>query len=135
MKFVVDSNILFTYFWENSTTRTLIKNKELDLYAPDFALDEIKKYESEIKRKAKLTKEAFNSIRVDLAMQITFIYLDEYKEFLQQAAGLIEDANDIDFLALALQQECPLWSHDKGLKRQDKVKVLGTREVIELVLS
>ena len=40
--------------------------------------------------------------------------------------------HNIDFFALALEKECPIWSNDKELKQQQVVKVLTTKEVIEL---
>ena len=37
------------------------------------------------------------------------------------------------YFALALKLNCGLWSNDKELKKQSKVKILNTNEVYEAV--
>lgn len=44
-----------------------------------------------------------------------------------------EVIKDIDSLALALKLNAPLWTHDKLLKEQDKIKILTTKEIIEII--
>ena len=56
MKLVIDSNVLFSFFWENSVSRELLLNAEIGFYSPEFALEEVNKYQEEIIRKAKITK-------------------------------------------------------------------------------
>jgi len=38
MEFVVDTNVLFTFFWEGSFTKKLLVKQELELFSPEFAL-------------------------------------------------------------------------------------------------
>jgi predicted nucleic acid-binding protein len=45
----------------------------------------------------------------------------------------IPDPDDIDFTALALKLDCPLWSNDKELKQQTVVKVFSTSELISFL--
>ena len=53
MKFVVDTNILFSFFNKESFTKKIIINPSLDLISPDFAISELKKYSKLIIEKLK----------------------------------------------------------------------------------
>lgn len=133
MKFVIDTNILFTYFWKDSITKKLIMLKDLDLFSPEFALKEINKYKLDIIKKTKISEYKFNELKFDLAISIKFVSIKEYKDFLEQALKISPDPNDLDFFALALKQNLPIWSNDKILKEQNKVKIFNTKEVLNLI--
>ena len=45
----------------------------------------------------------------------------------------IQDKDDVDFIALALKLNLPIWSNDKDLKKQTLAKVYTTKEVISLL--
>ena len=132
MEFVVDTNILFTFFWKNSFTKGLLVDQDLEYSAPEFALEEINENSTEILKKTGISKKEFIDLRRDLAIFVEFIPLDEYKEFLQEAVSLIPlYRDDADFLALALKLNIPVWSNDPHLKQQSKVKVYSTSELIK----
>jgi|SRR3989338_938524 len=132
MKFVVDTNVLFTFFWKNSFTKGLLVDQDLEFFAPEFALEEINKYSDEILRKTGISLEKFKELRTDLAIFVEFIPLEEYKQFLPEALSLIPlYPNDADFLALALKLTLPIWSNDPHLKRQSKAKVYSTSELLK----
>ena len=130
MEFVVDTNILFTYFWKQSFTKKILMNQKLRLFSPEFSLEEINNYKSEIIKKTNITEKEFNNIRMDLAIAVEFIPITEYKEFLKQALKTTPDKNDIDFIALALKLKLPIWSNDSLLKNQDKVKIFSTSDLM-----
>lgn len=132
MKLVVDSNILFTFFWKNAAAADLFVFQNLELYSPEFALEEIEKYASEIIRKAKMTEREFLDIKKEIQMLITFVPLAPYKSFLQQSVKISPDKDDVDFFAVALLKDCPIWSNDKRLRQQTKVRIMTTKEVIDL---
>ena len=132
MKFVVDTNVLFTFFWKNSFTKGLLVDQDLEFFAPEFALEEINKYSDEILRKTGISLEKFKELRTDLAIFVEFIPLEEYKQFLPEALSLIPlYPNDADFLALALKLTLLIWSNDPHLKRQSKAKVYSTSELLK----
>ncbi|MBI2671393.1 hypothetical protein HYX16_00495 [Candidatus Woesearchaeota archaeon] len=142
MRLVVDSNILFTFFWKNSAFNKLSLKQELNLFSPFYALTEINKYSQEIIKKAKISEKEFKILKDELANNIEFISIKEYSLFIKQAQNLIKDLteyeknellNDLDFFALALKLNCPIWSNDKLLKKQDKISVLNTKEIISLI--
>ena len=142
MRFVTDSNILFTFFWKNSVFNKLSEKQELNLYSPEYALEEISKYAYDIMQKAKITKNEFKNKREKLTRIIQFVSLNEYSELLKKMHDLIKNlpqdeydelTKDIDFLALALKLNCPIWSNDKLLKKQNFINVLSTKEIISLI--
>lgn len=132
MKFVVDTNVLFTFFWKNSFTKGLLVDQDLEFFAPEFALEEINKYSNEILEKTNISLEKFKELRTDLAIFVEFIPLEEYKQFLPEALSLIPiHPDDADFLALALKLKLPIWSNDPHLKQQSKVKVYSTSDLLK----
>lgn len=130
MRLVVDTNILFSFFWKDSFLAKIMVSQELELFSPEYALEEIKKYEKEIRIKTGLSQEGFNKKRGELPILITFIPLKEYRESLKKLKD-IPDKNDMDFLALALMLKCPLWSNDIALKKQSRIKTITTKELLE----
>ncbi len=140
MLFVVDTNILFSFFWQNSPTREILTKHKL--VSPETSLKEINKYESLILSKTKISSEEFSSLKKELAMLIDFIPEEEYSKSFKQAEKLSESFsenekqeffNDIDFFALALKLKLPIWSNDKLFKRQSFVEVFNTKEVLTLL--
>jgi len=57
-----------------------------------------------------------------------------YEKELPHAKGLMGsvDIEDVPFIALALKMDVPIWSDDKHFEEQNKVKILKTRDIIEL---
>ncbi len=141
MRIVVDSNILFTFFWKNSIFRRLA-TYQLNLIAPEKALEEINNYKDYIKNKANITESEFQELKKDLALRVEFIALNYYKEYFNKVKTLSKEIpqekqteflDDADFIALALKNDCPLWTHDKLLKKQSKIQIFWTKEIINLL--
>ena len=133
MRLVIDTNILFTYFWKNSFTKKLILKSDLELFAPEYALEEIKYHMQEILNKTKISKQEFIKLREELALIVKFIPPEDYSNLFKDVMKSIPDSKDIDFLALALKLSCPIWSNDPDLKKQDKIKIFTTKEIIQLI--
>ncbi|MEK6869158.1 MAG: PIN domain-containing protein [Nanoarchaeota archaeon] len=130
MELVVDTNILYTYFWEKSLARRFLMKMYLKLFSPEFALEEINSNEADILKKTGLSKKEFNDARSNLAIAVEFVPLEEYEKFLKPALKFSPDPNDVDFLALAMKLKLPLWSNDSGLKKQSKVEILSTLDLL-----
>ena len=139
MRLVLDTNILFSFFWKSSTSKGIMNRDDLVLVAPEIALKEIEKYADEIKRKTKISDKEFDQIKKELNEKVRFLPLEYYEEkmlfcfdFIEKLERKEEFLEDIDFLALALKLQCFLWSNDKLLKKQEEVIVLNTAELIEI---
>jgi len=53
---------------------------------------------------------------------------------IEEASKLLaEHKKDVPYLALALKYNCSVWSYDKNIKKQNKVKVCNTKEILELI--
>ena len=138
MRLIIDTNVLFTYFWKNSVFRDILLNQDLEFYSPEYALEELNKYSNIIRKKAKITPAQYKNILSELIEKIYFISVKDYKEGLKETYKEIKDKNkeiidDIDFLALAHALQCPLWSNDKLLKTQEIIVVVSTDEIIQLL--
>ncbi len=135
MILAIDANILFAIFSQKSFTRRfIILNRDiLELYSPKFAIEEIEKYKQEIIEKFRLTEESFEVILSFMRNIIYFVDFDFYKEYIIEAKKISPDIKDVEYFALALKLKCPIWSNDKVLKNQTKVKILSTNELIEIL--
>jgi len=135
MLLAIDANILFALFNPKSFTRRfIILNRDiLELYSPKFAIEGIEKYKQVILEKFNLTEENFEIILSFIRSIIYFVDLEFYKERLIEAKRISPDIKDVEYFALALKLNCPIWSNDKVLKNQKTVKVLSTNELIEIL--
>lgn len=134
MRFVVDTNILFTFFWEDSFTKGILMDQDFEFFSPEHALKEINDHTDEIINKTEITNEKFQELRKDLAICIGFVPTEEYKDFLKESSLLLPNyPDDIDFLALAIKLKLPIWSNDPHLKNQNKIKVYTTKEFLNLL--
>lgn len=104
--------------------------QELRLLAPEFALEEIEQHKEEIKRRTKLTEQEFTLTREELAIAVVFVPLADYAGFLRKAVQISPDGDDVDFFALALHLQAPLWSNDARLKEQKTIRVVSTRDLL-----
>jgi predicted nucleic acid-binding protein len=132
MDLVVDTNVLYTFFWKGSAVRKFLMRMDLGLFSPEFALEEINSHKSDILKKTKLSEEEFKEIKRDLAVAVSFIPIEEYRELLKHFEKSCPDSQDIDFLALASKLKLPLWSNDGALKRQKEVDVLSTSDLLKM---
>jgi len=142
LNLIVDANILFSYFWNESTTKEIITKYKINLYSPELAIKEIKKYSKEIQQKTNISLQEFEEKLEELKQIINFIEEEKYIETIKRIIKLItnestneykEFLEDIDFLGLAYQLNCPLWTNDKLLKKQNIIEILTTKELIELL--
>ncbi len=135
MILVVDTNILFSFFWKNSFIKKILTFPKEKFISPEIAFIELKKYSSLIINKTKLSKKEFALEFKKLKSIIKIPLKKNYKDFVKEAEEISPDINDIGFLALCLKLNLPLWSNDKKLKEQDKVMVLNTKDVLEIFLD
>ena len=133
MKLVLDTNVLFSFFWKGSLIKKLLL-AEHDLYSPAFALDELNNNKDWIKEKTKLSNDEFNEFIRRLGKVVEFVPLSTYASSIPEALSLIPDnPKDVDFLALALELDASILSKDKGLKKQSKVKIFDESELSKLL--
>ena len=132
MDLVIDANILFAALIKESVTKELILSNGINLFAPEFLFEEFYKYKEEILKKTNRSLEEFDEIFMILTNIITLIPEEEFGLFLEKAKSISPDENDSVYFALALKLNCAIWSNDKKLKNQDKIRVYSTQDLIEI---
>ncbi|HJH26060.1 MAG TPA: hypothetical protein C5S37_04620 [Methanophagales archaeon] len=134
MKLVVDTNVLFSFFKKESKTRRLILNSEiLEPITPSFCIDERNEHKELICEKSRLSDSEFEEVLDDLLIFVKVFSLSEYGDFLSDAKTISPDQDDIDLFAIALKLDCPIWAQEKSFKKQPRVKVFSTSDLISFL--
>ena len=131
MRLVADANEIFSFFNETSKARELSLSPELELHSPYFSLEEIKEHKSEVLDRFTLSETQYLLIEKLLKTIIEFVKENKYSEFLEEAKEISLDPDDVEYFALALKLKCPIWSEDPNFKKQSKVKVYDTSELLK----
>jgi predicted nucleic acid-binding protein len=137
-KIVLDSNVLFSALIKDSTTRKLILEYDGKFLFPEFIFREMEKHKGMLISKSGLPKDEFDALLSIILAKVTIIPDSMLKKQKKDALVLAKktDVNDVFFFACALTyKKSILWSNDKRLKEQAKVRVLNTKEIMELFLK
>ena len=102
-----------------------------ELYAPTFALSELNEHKATVIKKFKLSETQFLFCINLMKNIVEFVDIKKYAKYLAVAKTITPDPDDIDFFALALKLDCPIWSNDKLLKKQARIKVFSTADLIQ----
>jgi len=132
---VLDANILFATLVKDGTTSRLFFLDSLHLYAPEFLLEEFKKYESDIRAKTHRDAQDFERILSTFRDRLTFTAKDDVADSLEDAKRVSPDPKDVPYLVVAIKLGISIWSNDKHLKEQQRVKVLATRDLVKILLD
>ncbi|MBN1859831.1 MAG: PIN domain-containing protein [Candidatus Thermoplasmatota archaeon] len=134
MELVVDANILFSALLKNGMTRKLLLNDNLQLYTTEYIFDELLDHSPELERKTHTTKKKLTRVVHDILKEseIRIISLIELKPYREQAKRISPDPKDTPYFATALKMNCAIWSNDKALKQQQRIKIYSTEDIISL---
>ncbi len=130
---MIDTNILFSFFRENPV-RTLIINASsfnVRLITPEEAIDELRDNKDALIKYSKLSEEEVEYLIFVLEHFVEVKPITFFQEFKEEANRTSPDFKDAPFFALALKLNAAIWSNEPRLKRQSKVKVFSTREIME----
>ena len=129
MELVIDSNILFAALIKNSATSGILFKHTL--YAPEFIFEEFNKYKEYLKDKTKREEDEFEKFFDLFERNVILVPKEEIELFMIEAEKISPDKKDVLYFALALKLKCGIWSNDKKLKTQNKVKVYSTEELLK----
>ncbi|MEM0493033.1 MAG: PIN domain-containing protein [Candidatus Thermoplasmatota archaeon] len=130
MKLVIDSNIVIASLIKDSLSRRIIFSSAIRFIAPDHTLKEITKYKKIICKKAKISSHEFDVLLHLIFEHITIVPKEEYEDFLDKAKTLIDDIDDVPFVALCLASNADgIWSDDTHFKTQKEITIYRTKEV------
>lgn len=134
MKIIIDSNVLFSALIKDSKTRSIIFEYDGFFLFPSYIFEEMQEHMDELREKSKMPKEDFRKL-LHLILRKVLIVSDEVLDpFKQDAVEIIKniDLNDAPFFACALAYPASaIWSDDKRLKNQNKIRVFNTKELID----
>lgn len=133
MELIVDTNVAIAAILRKGITRNLIFNSSLLLCCPEILFTEIQKHSPGLLEKYRIDPNDFESMVNLVSNQILVLSLESYIKFKGDALSFTPDRGDWPFFAAALSRGCALWSNDKILKEQRKVKVYSTGDLLKLL--
>ena len=138
MIIVVDVNPIISALIRDSSARSIIASANFDFCFPEPALQKIRKYKNYIIGKSGLSELEYLVILNTLLKFIRIIPIEEILHHWDNAKNIMEhiDPEDVAFIAAALSQDdAIIWSDDEHFEKQDKIKVLKTKDMTNLFSS
>jgi len=130
MIIVVDANRIIAALIKKSTTRGLLFDNSFSFIAPDFILAEVRKYESEIIKKANISQREFELVLTLIFENIIIVPKEEYMQHVEDS---FVDDKDKPYLAVCLQCHAHgIWTHDLYFLEQDKVNVFTNIDLFRM---
>ena len=133
MQVITDANIIIAMLVRPGKPIHLFFYIRLSLYGPHLLFVELENNKEEIMEKTGLTEDEFEWLYSILKHNIEIIPEEEFLRFRETAENICPDSKDIVYFALALYLNCPIWSNEKKLKEQAKIKVYATHELMKLL--
>src|SRR3989338_3932834 len=134
---VVEANVIFAALIKKSDNFKLISllpKLGLKLYSPEFVFEEIKKREEKLLKFSGLNIYELRFLINKLFKSVKSVSKSEYEASLAEAKAIFpEHPKDSAYFALALKLNIPLWSNERLHKKQSKVKVYSTSELLREV--
>lgn len=131
MNIVIDANVLISSLIKNGKSTDILLNFSCNPFIPEFIFTEFEKHKTEVLEKTHRTSQEFWSIFTKIKEIATIVPKEDFEEYLEEAEEFCPDPDDVMYFALALKLKCPIWSNDKKLKEQDKIKIYSTEDLIE----
>lgn len=132
MDLVVDANVIIAAIIKENISYTLLFREDFHLYTAEYIFTEIEEHKKEILKKTKKTEEDFYKLIETLKRRIHLVPLEELIPCLNKAEKIDPDPDDVIYFALALKLNCALWTNDKDLKQQDKIRIYHTHDLVKL---
>jgi len=137
MRLVVDANELFAGIIAKgkklqSWTLDILFSDEVELFAPFRLLAELEKNRDEIRSKSGFSLSDFEAFVGILKLRVRFIPLEQFLDKTSEAKELAPHLKDVEYFALALKLDCPIWAQEKAFKKQTAVDVFSTKDLIEI---
>lgn len=122
---------MFSALIAGGKTRECIITAPVELYAPEFFYSEFENHRETILSKTNLDEDRLTTLFALLFENIELVPRNGFADSLQEARDTIEpiDPDDVPFLALALSQECDIWSDDDHFQEQSTVKAWESHEL------
>ncbi|MFH1306567.1 MAG: PIN domain-containing protein [Candidatus Micrarchaeota archaeon] len=136
MNIIMDSNVLFSALIKKSATRRIILEFDGEFLFPSFIFEEMKKHEEELVMKSHMKEKDFDKLLGLILKKVIIVPKEAFLKHRKKALDIVGkiDPDDAVFIACALEyQDCIIWSDDKKLKKITQIKVLNTKEIIQIL--
>lgn len=135
MRLVIDANILVAALLKDATTRQILLEDDLEFFAPEYLLTEIERTlkNPRIRRRIPLNDKDLSELSSAIMSRVIFVPEKIFLSFIKRSLPLVTHIEDAPYIALGLALKIPLWSNDSVLKKQRKVIIYTTPELIELL--
>lgn len=131
MLLVVDANIIISILIAKGSKHKLFFSDKIKSNSPDRILFEIGKHWSDLSEKSGLSETNLEVEFAAVRMQFNTFSLNELSNWTKEGVTISPDPDDAEYFALAMKLDCPIWSEEKRLKKQSKVKVYNTVELLK----
>jgi len=87
--------------------------------------------------KAHISENAFREVFDTLFENVKIISRDYYADKIDEALKIVGDIDkdDVPYFALALKIDGKIWSYEKALLKQSVVKVITTKDLLDILRS
>ncbi|MFH1722769.1 MAG: PIN domain-containing protein [Candidatus Altiarchaeota archaeon] len=133
---VVDTNIIISALIKDSVARAILVHPAFTFLLPDYSIREIKRYVQFLEKKTGLNKEELLGLLDGLLENVVVFGFEDYRGNYGRAEDIMKgiDLDDAPFIALALSKPNQgIWTNDKHLHKQTKVKTWTTQELYEKI--
>jgi predicted nucleic acid-binding protein len=133
LKLIVDTNVILKALIKGSKVRAILLSPNHQFYIPEYALEEIERHLRLVVEKTSLSEDEVKLALDILLTKMQVVPSEDILTKINEAEEIMgsHDIGDIPFLAAALSMACDgIWSDDKDFKRQRRVKVWSTKEMI-----
>lgn len=136
MNIIIDSNILFSALIKDSTTRQIILKYDNLFLFPEYIFEEMERHQQELFEKSQMNKKDFSQLLQIVLKKVIIVPNESLINYRKEALEIIKDIDKDDTIFIGCALAYPnsiIWSDDKKLKLQNKIKVLNTKEIIKLL--
>ena len=115
----------------SSVVMKIFSSDEAEFFAPFRILAELENNREEIRSKSGFSHEDFDNFISVIKLKIKFVPLEDFIDKISDAKELSPHSKDIEYFALALSLNFPIWSDETAFKKQSKVKVHSTSDLVK----
>ena len=130
---IVDANKVFAAFITKGIVHTLLFSGKFKPVGPEKLLKEIEKHKEDIAEKGNMKLEDIELAIKLLEPEFKIFPRLEYSVKLSDGLKLAPHPKDVEYFALALRFDFPIWSNEKAFKKQSVVNIFSTSELISFL--
>ena len=133
MRLVVDTNRIIAALIKDGLSRHIILHFEGELITIGFSKEELSEHKNEILKKAQISETEFEMIIEKLFSKLIVLDDQVITSTIKEAREIMEkiDPSEVPFIAATIATQSKIWSDDKHFKKQNRIEVLNTKELIE----